>query len=298
MNLLKKVGLIAAGSALTVAGLIGANAALAQAPDGTVTSPVVIEELPGDGTMPFDKGEMRGGPRGMSGDRQQALADALGITVEALQAAIEEVRSSAGDESDGMHGPRIDREAHQQALADALGISVEALEAAQDTARQNMLDQAVADGRLTEEQAANIQAREALEDYIDAQAITQSVLGMTQEEIQAARDAGQRMDDILAEAGFDRESFRAAVEAKVDEAVQQAVADGVITQAQADQFAARPGPFGGFGPRGHGPRGHHGPRNGEMGTPDGMGPERDGTTPDETAPDETPADSTPTETTL
>ncbi|NOZ48770.1 MAG: hypothetical protein GXP37_01825 [Chloroflexi bacterium] len=198
-------------------------------------------------------------------DRQQLLADALGITTEELQAAHEQAFDAALDQAVaeglitqtqadfmkehsgvarrglGMLAPLqrfakvdIDMEA---LLADALGISVDDLNAAKDAAFVAGLEQAVADGRLTQEQADQTKAQHDLKQYLQEQGLP--------------------------------EQLRSVYE----QAVQQAVTDGIITQEQADQILSRPGiGFGGQhmqpqkGFRGHGGRGHNG-----RGAPGGMG---------------------------
>lgn len=187
----------------------------------------------------------------------QNLADALGISLEDLQAA-QQKAAEAGlqqavdqglltqEQADAlqarglgmMHarafGSRmadgIDGEA---LLADALGISVADLQAAELSARNAALDQAVADGRITQEQADQMKARAAFGQYLNR-------------------------DDV-------RQTLRSAYES----VVQKAVEAGVITQEQADAILSNAdsvGPFGGpFG----GMRGFHGER-GHMRGLDGM----------------------------
>lgn len=82
-------------------------------------------------------------------------------------------------------------------LADALGISVETLQDAYQQAYQARIDQAVADGRLTEAEADLIRGRQAL---------------------------------------FSNDDFRSSMQAAFEAAVQEAVENGVITQSQADQI--------------------------------------------------------------
>ena len=166
---------------------------------------------------------------------QEALADALGITVEELQTAYQTAHEAAirqaveegaltqeqadqildGDFTGprgglGMHGGfgmRGGFGVTNELLADALGLSVEALESAQEQAFSAVIAQAVEDGTLTQEEADLMAARMAVNGYVST----------------AMADA-------------------------YSNAVGQAVADGVITQAQADQLLseARPG-FRGFG---------------------------------------------------
>jgi hypothetical protein len=97
------------------------------------------------------------------------------------------------------------------------------------------------------------------------------VLGMTTDEVTAALQDGQTLQDLADEAGVDIEDVHAAIQAvhetEMRERIAQAVEDGTITQENADWllegldkgFIGGPGGFGpGFGgPRGggHGPKG-------------------------------------------
>lgn len=201
-------------------------------------------------------GPKNSGPDGKGGQggfrNNENLAEALGISVEELQAAFEEARSNAGPDTE-----------FDEALATALGISVDALERAQDAA----LAQALADGDITQEQYDQIVARHALREYIDRDAMLADALGITVDELQAARESGQKISDLLVDLGIDQETFQADVQAAQEAAIAEAVSDGVITQEQADQFQE-----GGFRGRG-GPGGDRGPgsRDGQGG-PGGQGP--------------------------
>lgn len=201
--------------------------------------------------LPVAASNIVAGPRahvpGWNGEAGgQYLADALGISLEDLQAAQQQAAEAAlqqavdqglltQEQADalqarglGMMHARafklrmvsdIDGEA---LLTDALGISVANLQAAQLSARDAALDQAVADGRITQEQADQMKARAAFGQYLN-------------------------QDDV-------RQTLRSAYES----VVQQAFEVGVITQEQADAIlsnADSAGPFGGL--RGfHGMRGH------------------------------------------
>ena len=84
------------------------------------------------------------------------------------------------------------------------------------------------------------------------------VLGLTPEEIKAKLQAGMTIADIAAEQGVSQEQLKDAMHAAMVENLQQKVADGTITQAQADQILQRiqdrlaeNGPLG-FGFKGHG----------------------------------------------
>jgi hypothetical protein len=57
-----------------------------------------------------------------------------------------------------------------------------------ESAQAAMMEEAVADGRITQEQADFMQAGRALRDYIDKDAIMASALGISVDELNAARD--------------------------------------------------------------------------------------------------------------
>lgn len=187
-----------------------------------ITSRGIAFGFPGDEHSPF-------------GNHQEALAEALGISVEALEAAQEEARNMAIEqavkdglitqeqadeilsrdrEGGGRPRPMMGFGEQSSYLADALGISLTELADAQEQARETVLAQAIEDGKLTQDQADLLRAGSAIRDYIAE-----------------------------------------AIGGAFDEALQNAVADGVITQAQADQLSEMNGPgFHGF--RGRGSFGH------------------------------------------
>ena len=191
------------------------------------------------------------------GITDEDLANALGITVEQLSTARQTANTAALDQAvkdglitqaqadqlkkngkafpfGGRWGAWLGQNGinYEQFLADALNISVEDLQAANTKAFNARVDQAVTDGRLTQEQADLLKGQYAL---------------------------------------FNNQNFQSSMQSAFEAAVNQAVQDGVITQAQADQILNNanglgglrmfhgPGGFGGFewGP-GHG-RGKFGP---------------------------------------
>jgi polyhydroxyalkanoate synthesis regulator phasin len=184
------------------------------------------------------------------GNYDEALAKALGITVEELQAAYEKAVAAAieGAVDDGLltqeqadnllSGERFGFRGRggfrgfggdlNEHLAEALGISVSELEAAQVTARETVMAEAVEAGTITQEQADLMEARGAISTYVQ-EAMTKAY----------------------------------------GEAVEQALADGVINQAQADLLLENGtmgfgGPGGNFGFSGRGKfggRGAFGPCN-------------------------------------
>jgi hypothetical protein len=223
-----------------------------------------------------------GGPHG-SGDKGTFLAEALGISVEDLQSAQLAAKEAAvteaveaglltqeqadmlteragfgafGHKGFGLRGGPESGIDYQALLAEELGISVDDLQAAQQAAQEAGLRQAVEDGLITAEQAELIQAKQALKDYIDKDAIMAEALGISVEDLQESKVAGTRLSDLIEELGLDADEVATQMEAAHQDAIDQAVAAGVITQEQADQIGTL-GQFG-HGKRGLGMPGFHG----------------------------------------
>lgn len=255
----------------------------------TLTQSTTEPGLLGEGYLAHG-GWGRGGKSSI--DYQQLLADALGITVQELEDAYEAARVAAieqaveqglvtreqademlvwGSKSLGRmkglggfggHGgaPNVQNKIDENALlAKALGITTEELQAAREQANQAALEQAVAEGLITQEQADEMAARkqtaEALQSYLGRDVLLAKALGMTVEELQAAYDDGKSLSDLLSERGLDAVTVRENMQAAHETALAQAVEDGVITQEQADEMSDRM-LMGGPGMRGFGGRGH------------------------------------------
>lgn len=225
-------------SGVMAAGLLGgAAAAFAQASAATVAPAASVSSI-----VPAHNGGWR------LGGSDEALAAALGITVEELDAAQEAARVALIDQAvaDGhlteaegealkLDGGRLRNSSRygydkDEFLAEALGISVEELNAAELTAYEAEIAAAVAAGTITQEQADLLLARRAAQNYLDQDALD------------------------------------AAVRSAYENAVAAAVAAGDITQAQADallaQLATQTFDFGFGGRGGHGGWGGPGGRGG------------------------------------
>ncbi len=213
----KKLITIVLVAAVALAGVYGAFAfrsASAQTP--TPEAPTTEPQGP-DGSIRPGTGRDFG-----SGANSEGLADALGITVDELtaayaqakvagiqqaleaglitQAQAEEMReNSAVHPFGGRWGSWLSENGidYQALLADALGISADELQAAIATAFNSRIDQAVANGNLTQEKADLLKGQYALSNS---------------------------------------EDFRSAMQSAFEAAVNQAVESGIITQAQADQI--------------------------------------------------------------
>jgi len=142
-------------------------------------------------------------------------------------------------------------EVYQGFLAEELGVSVEELQSAMETARDKAIDQAVAEGALTADQAEQMKAFAALRGYLDKEALMAEALGLSVEELRAAHEDGATLPEIYADQGLEMETFQANLRAAYEKAIDEAVSAGVITQEQADQFSAGWRAFGFRGGRGH-----------------------------------------------
>lgn len=220
------------------------------------------------------------------------------LAVRSVSAAA--LRQTSSDESgtktQGKVGRGMGGGVTSQQLADALGITVEQLNTAYQTANQAALDQAVQQGLITQAQADELQARGAAfpfggrwsgwlsQNGIDYQALLADALGITVEQLNAAYLTAYNaaIDQAVADGRLTQEqadlmkgqyalknnqNFQTAMKDAFEAAVNQAVTEGVITQAQADQILANQNDMGlhGFGGAGlggdfgfGGGRGHHG----------------------------------------
>jgi ribosomal protein S20 len=214
-------------------------------------------------------------------DYQALLAEALGITVEELQTANQAARDAAiaqaleqglitqeqadnltvwGDRG-GFRFPSFKRAPkdvnadvegidENALLAEALGITVEKLQTAREQANEAAIAQAIEKGIITQEQADQMQSRKDLMSYLDQNTLLAKGLGISVEELQAAREEGKTLTDLLADSGLDAVTLRTKIQEATEAAIAQAVKDGVITQEQADQMKDRPSL--GFGAPGRG----------------------------------------------
>ncbi len=238
-----------------------------------------------EGTTPtpqsFNPQEGKGGFPGNPADDQKYLADALGITEEALQAAQQEATKAAIQEAVdqgiitqeqademlsnekgfpgfGFGGRGRPGESQSENtidydsfLAEALGITVDELNTAREEAREALQADAIANGDITQEQVDLMEIRQSLSAYLDPNALQAEALGITSDELKAYRDEGKTMEDILTTVGMTAEAYQEALQSAYETALAKAVSDGVITQEQADLYLANNDkgmPGMGFGP--------------------------------------------------
>lgn len=257
--------------------IVGAAVAFAQDEAPTAVAPGLQEEAPFAGRRGFG-GRPDGGLMQQIVDREAmhaALADALGMTVAELEAARAE-------------GKRLPEIAAEQ------GVALADVEAAMQVAWETAVNDALAAGTITQEQADKLLERGMrfgkgggrgllhglMQQIFDREAMHATIaeaLGMTVAELEAAHADGQRLPEIAEAQGVTLEAVKTAVEAARTAAIEDALAAGTITQEQADLLLShewQPGGCGHPGGRGHrgGPRGH-GNGNGagfQQGAPQGV----------------------------
>jgi len=123
---------------------------------------------------------------------------------------------------------------HDAFVAAELGVTVEELQDARHAAHEAALEQAVAEGVITTEQADLILARQALRRYIDPQELLSNALGIDAADIEAAREAGEPLHELFGE--LEPGEIKETLQSAYEEAVQLAIDDGVITESQAEQL--------------------------------------------------------------
>jgi 3-hydroxyacyl-CoA dehydrogenase len=189
-----------------------------------------------------------GGPRGLHGEDLDVVAEALGMTPE-------EVREAVSD------GQTIAQ------LAEAQGVPPQDVADALVAAEAERLQQAVEDGRLTQEEADERIARmeenmlERLESgerdpggpggmggpgkpggprgpHGEDLDVVAEALGMTPEEVREAVSDGQTIAELAEAQGVPLQDVADALVAAEAERLQQAVEDGRLTQEEADERLA------------------------------------------------------------
>lgn len=140
-------------------------------------------------------------------------------------------------------------------LAGKLGITSDELETAIEETQAEVIDEAVADGRLTEEQGEALKERIESSDGIarlwpgqhgfgmrafrmlDINLATiASELGMTTDELRAELEAGATLSEVITAHGSTVDAIVTALVADAETELAEAVANGNLTQEQADQI--------------------------------------------------------------
>jgi polyhydroxyalkanoate synthesis regulator phasin len=154
----------------------------------------------------------------------------------------------AGKVRSFLSGDKLDEK-----LAQKLGVTVERLRTAREEARKELLQEAVAAGALTQEQADRILSGEwrgfprgemgALRGakgvpgiHVDIHAVAAGVLNLTPEALRAELSQGKSLAQVATERGVSVAALKAAILDAQKARISQLVADGRLTQDQADRI--------------------------------------------------------------
>jgi polyhydroxyalkanoate synthesis regulator phasin len=136
-------------------------------------------------------------------------------------------------------------------LAANLGLEQDKVSTALEDTKKQMLDEAVQQGKLTQEQADKIAAGKGMclrgfdfkqgkermfNDRVFKNDGFASILGMTDEQLKAELQSGKKIDQIVTEHGLTMDQFKQKMVESKKEAIAKLVADGKITQDQADKM--------------------------------------------------------------
>ncbi len=236
---MKKLLLILVGVGITLTALAGVGFAFAQ---GSTPPPVSNPQMPdGFGGRGNRLGQIEDNP--LHDLMTAAMADVFGLTVDEFETMRE-------------NGETL------WTLAEAQGLTQEEFQAKMTEARENALQQAVEDGLISQEQADQMRSRETkmgnsgygnkrdagfegkpgMDDGFLRDAMTAAmadVFGLTVDEFETMRENGETLWTLAEAQGLTQEEFQAKMTEARENALQQAVEDGLISQEQADQMRSR-----------------------------------------------------------
>ena len=168
----------------------------------------------------------------------------------------------AQDAEEGSGWPFDFGQRFREAVAEVLGISVEEYDAAVETAQGQVVDEAVTEGWLTEDQAEQMRERMAegfgpgmrggkfgsmhggRGGFMGAPGgsllnVAAEQMDMSVQELVEALDEDTSIADVAAEKGVDVQTIADAYLAQLSETLNQAVTDGKLTQERADWMLAQ-----------------------------------------------------------
>lgn len=198
---------------------------------GESQAAATIQEIPGTVLNHFRGVQGPQIPLVNPGERDEAIAGALGITVEELQEARDE----------GIRLPELaaDLEVDMAEVVDALQSLL--IEEVQEAVEAGDMTQERADRILERIEMANV-----MRDYFGWETrleVLADSLDLTTDELLAAREAGTSLRELLEEADVTPEEIREAMSAAREEAIEQAFEDGALTEEQKERLLDEPAWF-------------------------------------------------------
>jgi hypothetical protein len=244
----RNVSFILVGGILILALALGVTVVFAQVDQDPDTPPEIEETTPfhpwGKGGRSFGRG-FGGRLEGIT-PNDELIANELGVSVDDLRGAYAAAFEAASEDGAfGFRGHRgFDGDGENESyLADALaeiGVTIDELKTAQEAANAIRLGELVEEGYLTEDQLSMIEAQQALKEYIDPEALmadAAEALGIELPDLEASREDGiapWALMEQLEEQGITIQDVMEAVQAARENAINQAVTDGVIDGDQAE----------------------------------------------------------------
>jgi len=220
---------------------LGVTAVFAQTDQDPDTPPETVEQ------PPFHHWDKRGFGGRIEGaaSHDELIADELGVDVEELRGAFAAAFEAAREDGvlgfPGKRGLDSDGE-FESHLADALaeiGVSTDELKAAQEAVKDAMIADLLEQGVLTQEQLDNAEAQRALKEYIDYPALMAQAADSLGIELPDADEALENrlapwtLMEQLEEKGITIQDLMEAVQQAYENAVDNAVSEGVIDSDQA-----------------------------------------------------------------
>jgi uncharacterized protein YidB (DUF937 family) len=161
---------------------------------------------------------------------------------------------ATGGAASAEEGPGAMASRFVELLAQRLGISTEQLKAAGTEARNQLIDEMLAAGEITQAQADRMKSAEFGEGFgfhfhggpgkgvrlaVDAVQTTATLTNLSVDAVRQELQQGKSLAQIAGEHGVSRDSLKAAIISELTASLQAKVASGEITQALADQMLAR-----------------------------------------------------------
>jgi hypothetical protein len=164
-----------------------------------------------------------------------------------------------GGTASAQEGPGANGSRFVELLAQKLGISVDQLKTASTDARNQLVDELLAAGTITQAQADKMKSADIGAGFgfhiggrggpgafgvrgvklaVDVAQITADLSKISIDVVKQELQQGKSFAQIAAEHGSSRDALKSAVIAAHTKALQERVASGQITQAQADKMAA------------------------------------------------------------
>jgi polyhydroxyalkanoate synthesis regulator phasin len=179
------------------------------------------------------------------------LAGVIGFGVLASSGRASADDTATATPTPGAKGPG--RERYEELLAQKLGITAQQLQTAQKATLDQLIDEAVAAGRLTPDQAAKLKSRDlngkpglhlgqlkgrvktAVGDVLDAAAKT---IGISKDDLKSNLKQGKSLTQIAADHKVSRDQLKSGITTEIQGQIQAGVASGKLTQQQADKLSA------------------------------------------------------------